>query len=253
MRSGPGRLQARTAVVTGASQGIGYGIARALGREGADVAVVDVAPPDPSGGITAEITGFGRRALYLQADVSDEDQVQEMAEAVLAVFGYVDILVNNAGVFASSPVETMTAGEWDRVIAVNLRGTFLCTRAFLPSMLARGEGRIINIASQLGQLGQAGAAHYSASKGGVIAFTRAVAREVARRGVLVNAVAPGPVQTPGILAQTGAWKKRKLAEIPLGRFGSVEEVVPAVMLLASPEGSFFVGQTLGPNGGDVMF
>jgi 3-oxoacyl-[acyl-carrier protein] reductase len=250
----PGLLAGRTAVVTGGRQGLGYGIARAFAREGADVAVADALPPDPSASIVAEITGCGRRALYLEADVSDAGEVQEMAAAVLSAFGHVDILVNNAGIFAAAPLETMTVDEWDRVIAVNLRGTFLCTQSFLPSMLERGDGRIINIASQLGQLGEAGAVHYSASKGGVIAFTRALAREVARRGVLVNAVAPGPVETPGFAAgQTDEWKRQKLSEIPTGRFGSVEEVVPAVLLLASRDGSFFVGQTLGPNGGDVMF
>ena len=151
---GPGMLAGRTAVVTGGRQGLGYGIAQAFAREGADVAVADALPPDPSASIVAEITGSGRRALFLEADVSDADQVQEMASVVLSAFGHVDILVNNVGVFAAAPLETMTVDEWDRVIAVNLRGTFLCTRSFLPSMLERGDGRIINIASQLGQAGR---------------------------------------------------------------------------------------------------
>jgi 3-oxoacyl-[acyl-carrier protein] reductase len=248
-----GLLAGRTAVVTGGTKGLGYGIARAFAREGADVAVVDIEPPDPATGIITEISRAGRRGVFLQADVSDAEQVDAMAAAVLKAFGRVDILVNNAGVYATAPLETMTVDEWDRVVAVNLRGTFLCTRFLLPSMLKWGEGRIINIASQLGQLGEAMAAHYSASKGGVIAFTRALAREVARRGVLVNAVAPGPVMTPALLTHTDEWKRQKLAEIPAGRFGAVAEIVPAVLLLASQDGSYFVGQTLGPNGGDAMY
>ena len=158
----------------------------------------------------------------------------------------------NAGIFTQSLLEDMSVADWDRVLAVNLRGTFLVTRVLIGPMLGRGWGRVINIASQLGQIGGAEAVHYSASKGAVIAFTKALAREVAGRGVLVNAIAPGPIQTPLLDGETQAWRAAKLAELPIGRFGEVSEVVPTAVLLASDDGSYYVGQTLGPNGGDVM-
>jgi 3-oxoacyl-[acyl-carrier protein] reductase len=164
----------------------------------------------------------------------------------------VDILVNNAGIFTQSLLETMPIEDWDRVLNVNLRGTFLCTRFVLPHLLAQGGGRVINIASQLGYLGGREVAHYSASKGAVIAFTKAVAREVATRNVLVNAIAPGPIVTDLLRSETEEWKSAKLAELPIGRFGEVSEVTPTAVFLASDESSYYVGQTLGPNGGDVM-
>jgi 3-oxoacyl-[acyl-carrier protein] reductase len=178
--------------------------------------------------------------------------VSAMAEAAILAFGRVDILVNNAGIFTESLVQDLSVEDWDRVIGVNLRGTFLCTRALLGQMIERGSGRIINIASQLGQVGGTSVAHYAASKGGVVAFTKSLAREVAPRGVLVNAIAPGPIMTPLLDAETEAWRTQKLAELPIGRFGQVDEVTPTAVLLASAGGSYYVGQTLGPNGGDVM-
>jgi 3-oxoacyl-[acyl-carrier protein] reductase len=146
----------------------------------------------------------------------------------------------------------MAVADWDRVIAVNLRGPFLFTRAVLPSMLERRSGRIINVASQLALLGGAEVAHYSASKGGLISFTKALAREVAQSGVLVNAIAPGPVETDLLAGETEEWRNRKLADLPIGRFAAVEEIVPTALLLAGAGGSYYVGATLGPNGGDVM-
>lgn len=249
----PGLLEGQAAVVTGGSRGLGYGIVTAFVREGADLALIDVSLNDVTDEIASELKHWGSQVILLEADISDEIQVREMSHRVLSAFGRVDVLVNNAAVFASRPLATMPVSEWDRVIAVNLRGTFLCTRYLLPSMLARGYGRIINIASQLGQVGEANAVPYSTSKGGVIAFTRALAREVAPHGVLVNAVAPGPILTPGLEARSSDWKREKLRTLPIGRFARVEEIVPAVLLLASASGSYFVGQTLGPNGGDVMF
>jgi 3-oxoacyl-[acyl-carrier protein] reductase len=138
------------------------------------------------------------------------------------------------------------------VLAVNLRGPFLCCRALIGPMLERGSGRIINIASQLGQIGGSEVAHYSASKAGVIGLTKALAREVSHRGVLVNAIAPGPIVTPLLDGETEEWRAAKLAELPMRRFGRVDEVTPTAVMLASADGSYYVGQTLGPNGGDVM-
>ncbi|GAC1523086.1 MAG: hypothetical protein NVS3B14_23500 [Ktedonobacteraceae bacterium] len=175
-----------------------------------------------------------------------------MVDGVLGEFGHIDILVNNAGIFTQALVEHLPVADWDRVLNVNLRGTFLCTHFVLPHMLKQEWGRIINIASQLGYLGGVEVAHYCASKGGVIAFTKALAREVATRNVLVNGIAPGPIMTDLLASETEEWKAAKLAELPIGRFGEVREVVPTAVFLASDDASYYVGQTLGPNGGDVM-
>ena len=250
--AGGGRLAGRVAVVTGAASGIGAGIAVGFAREGADVALVDVADEHAAAPVLEAVRDSGRRAFYVHADVAEEASVNAMAAAVLSHFGRVDVLVNNAGIFTQSLLEDMPVADWDRVLAVNLRGTFLCSRALLPQMLARGSGRIINIASQLGQVGGVEVAHYAASKAAVIGLTKSLAREVASRGVGVNAIAPGPVQTPLLDSETPAWREAKLADLPLGRFGTVAEIVPTAVLLACDDGAFYVGATLGPNGGDVM-
>jgi 3-oxoacyl-[acyl-carrier protein] reductase len=246
------KLPGKVAVVTGAASGIGHGIAVAFAREGADVAVVDIAPEEKAAGVLGDIAAHGRQALFARCDVSDETDVGAMAAAVLERFGRVDILVNNAGIFTQSLLADMPVADWDRVVNVNLRGTFLCTRVLIGQMLERGSGRIINIASQLGQIGGGEVAHYSASKAGVIGLTKALAREVSHRGVLVNAIAPGPIETPLLDSETEEWRSAKLAELPIGRFGTVAEVVPTALLLASEDGAYYAGQTLGPNGGDVM-
>jgi len=247
-----GRLQGRVALVTGAASGIGAGIAEGFAAEGAEVAVVDVADETAAQPVLEAVRRYGVRASFHQADVASEEAVRAMAAAATGSHGRVDILVNNAGIFTQSLLEDLSVEDWDRVLAVNLRGTFLCTRMLLGPMLERGWGRVINIASQLGQIGGVEVVHYSASKSGVIGFTKALAREVARRGVLVNAIAPGPIVTPLLEGETEEWRSAKLAELPIGRFGEVAEVVPTAVLLASEEGSYYVGQTLGPNGGDVM-
>jgi 3-oxoacyl-[acyl-carrier protein] reductase len=246
------RLAGQVALVTGAASGIGAGISVAFAGEGADVILADQAEPSAAAAVLAAVRDHGREALYVQADVSDEDSVAAMAQAALARFGRVDILVNNAGIFTQSLLEDMPVADWDRVLAVNLRGTFLCSRALLGQMLERGSGRIINIASQLGQIGGSEVAHYSASKAGVIGLTKALAREVSHRGVLVNAIAPGPIVTPLLDSETEEWRSAKLAELPMRRFGRVDEVTPTAVMLASADGSYYAGQTLGPNGGDVM-
>lgn len=246
------RLKDRIALVTGAASGIGKGIAIAFAREGADIVIADRADEAQAAEALAGVRQHGRAALFVKTDVSDEASVRAMAEAALARFGRVDILVNNAGIFTESLIENLSIADWDRVINTNLRGTFLCTRALIGQMLERGYGRIINIASQLGQVGGTSVGHYAASKAGVIGLTKSLAREVSRRGVLVNAIAPGPIQTPLLDSETEEWRSGKLAELPIGRFGTVDEVTPTAVLLASDEGSYYVGQTLGPNGGDVM-
>jgi 3-oxoacyl-[acyl-carrier protein] reductase len=247
-----GKLTGKTAVVTGAAHGIGRGIAEAFAGEGADVAIADIANSDEGNAVLAAIRQVGRAALYVQTDVAHEQQVQSMVNMVLEAFGHIDILVNNAGIFTQSLVENLPVADWDRVLNVNLRGMFLCTHFVLPHMLKQGGGRIINIASQLGYIGGTEVAHYCASKGGVIAFTKALAREVATRNVLVNGIAPGPIITDLLASETEEWKAAKLAELPIGRFGEVREVAPTAVFLASEDASYYVGQILGPNGGDVM-
>jgi len=246
------KLEGRVALVTGAASGIGRGIALAFAIEGADVIVADRVNSDQASEVVNAIGSLGREAWFCQCDVSDSVSVQSMADATLARFGRVDILVNNAGIFTESKLEDMTIEAWDEVLNINLRGAFLCTRALLPQMLERRDGRIINVASQLGQIGGTSAVHYSASKAGLIGMTKALAREVSSRGVLVNAIAPGPIETPLLESESEEWRNAKLAELPIGRFGRVDEVTPTAVLLASADGSYYVGQTLGPNGGDVM-
>jgi len=246
------KLEGRIAVVTGAASGIGKGIAIAFAGEGADIVVADKVDESGAAEVMEGIGAHGRGALFAHTDVADEASVNNMAATSLARFGRVDILVNNAGIFTESLLENMSVDDWDRVVNTNLRGTFLCTRALINQMLERGDGRIINIASQLGQIGGGSVSHYAASKAGVIGLTKSLAREVSSRGVLVNAIAPGPIETPLLDSETDEWRSAKLAELPIGRFGTVDEVTPTAVLLASADGSYYVGQTLGPNGGDVM-
>jgi 3-oxoacyl-[acyl-carrier protein] reductase len=246
------KLEGRIAVVTGAASGIGKGIAIAFAREGADIVVADKVDESRAAEVIHGIREHGREALFVHADVAAEASVDNMAALSLAHFGRVDILVNNAGIFTESLLENMSVDAWDRVVNTNLRGTFLCTRALINQMLERGDGRIINIASQLGQVGGQSVSHYAASKAGIIGLTKSLAREVSRRGVLVNAIAPGPIETPLLDSETEEWRSGKLAELPIARFGTVDEVTPTAVLLASADGSYYVGQTLGPNGGDVM-
>ena len=247
-----GKLAGRTAIVTGAVRGIGRGIAEAFAREGADVVIADISLDDEAAPVLEAIRQAGGKGLFVHTDVSSEQHVRTMVETVHSTFGHIDILVNNAGIFTQAMVENLSVEDWDRVLGVNLRGTFLCTRFVLPYMLNQGWGRIINIASQLGYIGGTEVAHYSASKGGVIAFTKALAREVATRNILVNAIAPGPILTDLLASETEEWKAAKLAELPIGRFGEVREVAPTAVFLASDDATYYVGQTLGPNGGDVM-
>ena len=227
----PSGLAGRRVLVVGGASGIGAAIADAFRAEDATV-------------ITADRTGAD-----LVVDVTDETLVAAMAEKA----GVVDVLVNSAGILTESPLVTMSPAQWRQTIDVDLTGIFLTCRFIVPGMVERGWGRVINIASQLGIKGGVGLTHYSAAKAGVIGLTKSLALEVARAGVLVNAIAPGPIETPLVEGITDEWKVAKRRELPLGRFGVPAEVAPTAVLLASdPGGNLYVGQTLGPNSGDVM-
>jgi 3-oxoacyl-[acyl-carrier protein] reductase len=246
-------LAGRTALVTGAASGIGAAIAEAFAAAGARLCLVDRAAGDGLQAIQDRCAAYGQAVLSVRADVSAEADVTRMFAEAAEQFGTVDVLVNNAGILTECRVADMSTALFDEMIAVNLRSVFLCCHAALPGMLELGFGRIINIASQVGQKGGAGLAHYSAAKAGVIGFTRSLAREVSALGITANCIAPGPIITPlgGDLSEE--WTRPLLAGLPLGRFGQPEEVAPTAVLLASdPGGNLYTGQTLGPNSGDVM-
>jgi len=246
-----GKLSGKTALVTGAARGIGHAIALAYAREGADVAALDLKKENAEK-TAAEISALGVRGIAFGADVGSESEVIFAFNQVLSSFGHIDILVNNAGIDTTSLVVEMSTDMWDEMMRINLRSIFLCSRQVLPSMLERKYGRIINISSQLAHKGAPQMAHYAAAKAGVIGFTRSLAYEVAMNGITVNAICPGPVETELFRGLPEAWRKRKLAELPIGRAATVNEIAPVAVLLASDEGSYFVGATLNPNGGDYM-
>lgn len=239
------------AVVTGAASGIGRAIAERLAAAGAAVLVNDL-HADRAETVAEALRTGGGRAAAVGGDVSDPGDVERIFATGREIFGECTLLVNNAGHVHPSPFEALAVADWDRMIAVHLRGTFLCCRAAIPAMLAAGDGVIVNIASQLGQIGGVDLVHYSAAKAGIIGLTKALAREVGGRGVRVNAVAPGPIETDLVRALSEEWRAAKRAQLPLGRFGAPEDVAETVAFLASPAARIYIGQTLGPNSGDVM-
>ncbi|MCF1465322.1 glucose 1-dehydrogenase [Agrobacterium vitis] len=240
-----------SAIVTGAGSGIGRAIALRLAKDGYGVLVNDLAI-DRAKAVVDEIMASGGKASAYAGDVSNETEVAAICAAAVVAHGPVALLVNNAGIAHQSLFEHLEVADFDRMFAVHVRGNFLMTRAVLPAMLERGEGVIVNIASQLGQIGGVELVHYSGAKAAIIGMTKALAREVSARGVRVNAVAPGPINTPLVMGLSEDWRNAKRAQLPLGRFGEPEEVAAAVSFLASPDAALFVGQTLGPNSGDVM-
>lgn len=235
-----------TVIVTGAGSGIGLAVATKLAGLGYNVVINDY-NADAANEAAAKIGG-----LAVQGDVSNEQDVTRMLETCVAEFGAPTHLVNNAGHVHQSRFVDLEPADFDRMISVHLRGTFLCTRAVLPHMLARKSGCVVNMASQLGQIGGIELVHYSAAKAGIIGMTKALAREVSTQGVRVNAVAPGPINTPLVRALSEEWRAAKAAELPLGHFGEPEDVAETVAFLCSDAARIYVGQTLSPNSGDVM-
>ncbi|WP_439029406.1 SDR family NAD(P)-dependent oxidoreductase [Gordonia terrae] len=242
-----GPLDGRRALVTGAASGIGYAIAAAYVAAGASVTLAD---RDRRVKAVADRVG-ARRGVVLDATI--EAEVDELVNQIVDEDGGLDILVCSHGILTQSPTVDMPTELWRETVDIDLTSVFLLNRAALRPMLAQGGGRIINVASQLAIKGGVSLAHYAAAKAGVIAMSKSIALETAAQGVLVNAIAPGPIETPMVDGIDDEWKRSKRAELPLGRFGRPEEIAPVAVLLASdPGGNLFVGQVLGPNSGDVM-
>lgn len=243
------RLQDKVAIVTGAGRGIGLGIATAFAREGALVAACDIDKALLDSAL-AEIKSFGGQVQAFRMDVADREQVYNVAGEVWDRWQAIDILVNNAGIYEVLPFEEITEEQWDRLLAVNLKGAFFCCQAVTPSMKRQGRGRIISIASSAGKTGGTLAgAHYSVSKAGVICLTKQLARELGPHGITVNAVAPGRIDTPMIRVTSDQENEEFRLRTPLGRLGTPEDVANAVVFLASDKASFITGEILDVNGG----
>ncbi len=245
-------LSGRVAIVTGGSRGIGRAIAERLAGSGAAIVVNYRGNAAAAEATVAAITAAGGTAIAIQGDVSQPEDVEHLVKTTLERFGRIDILVNNAGITRDTLLLRMKESDFDEVIATNLRGVFLCTRAVLRPMTKQRFGRIINITSVVGLTGNAGQANYAAAKAGILGFTKSTAREMASRGITVNAVAPGFIETEMTDALNEETRKAILATIPLGRFGQPAEVAGLVCFLASDAGAYISGQTLTIDGGMVM-
>jgi 3-oxoacyl-[acyl-carrier protein] reductase len=276
-----GDLDGKAALVTGGSRGIGQAIAIKLAREGADVAVnyqsrkdqaadvidfinktdrlddldemikmIDIMDTvDQAKEVREMIESMGRRAILCQANVGKMDEVNKMRDKAVAEFGKIDILVNNAGIVKDKSFVKMTSEMWDDVISVNLTGTFNCSKAVIEGMLERQYGRIVNISSVIGRMGNRGQANYAASKAGIIGLTQTLAKEFADKGVTVNAIAPGFIGTDMLKSVPANIMEKILAQIPMGRLGRPEEIASAVAYLVSPEAGYITGQVIDVNGG----
>jgi 3-oxoacyl-[acyl-carrier protein] reductase len=245
------QLANQVAVVTGAGRGIGRAIALKFAAEGANIVVVS-RTQENSEKVAAEVRALGRQAWAYAVDVADAAAVNTAAEKILADCGKVDILVNNAGVTRDGLLMRMSDADWDTVLNTNLKGAFLVTKAFSRAMIKARAGRIVNISSVIGLIGNAGQCNYAASKAGLIGFTQAVAKELAGRGITVNAIAPGFIQTDMTSELKEEMKTALLKQIPLGSFGEAEDIACAALYLASPSARYVTGQVLTVDGGMVM-
>lgn len=246
-------LAGRLVLVTGASRGIGAAIALRAAQAGADVAIGYHLQRDGAEAVAAQVRGRGHRAAIFEADLSDPAQARAMVASVIDELGPIHGLVNNAGIMPESPFLEITDAEWNEVLSTDLTAAFACSQAVLPGMLEHGAGSIVMIASRLGQIGFAGVAHYAVAKAGVIALAKSIAREFGSQGIRANAVAPGVIVTDmGAQVMDGEVGRRRLAELPLGRFGTPAEVAETVVFLLSDASSLFLGQTLNPNSGGYM-
>ena len=245
------RLKDKVALVTGGARGIGQAIAMTFAKEGADIVVADV-NLEIAEKTASEIEGLGRKALALEMDVTNYDLVEEGINKILDKMGKVDILVNNAGITKDNLVLRMSQAEWDAVINVNLKGTFNCIKAVSRPMVKQRSGRIISIASIIGLMGNPGQANYAASKAGIIALTKTIAKELASRNINANAVAPGFIQTEMTAKLPEDIKKKMLEAIPLAKLGTPQDVANLCLFLASDESSYITGQVITIDGGMVM-
>jgi 3-oxoacyl-[acyl-carrier protein] reductase len=245
------RFSGATVLVTGASRGIGRATAERFAAEGARVVVNHAGDRDEADRVVAGIEAAGGAAASVEADVSDPGAVAALVVAATQRYGPVDVLVNNAGISTHIPFMELSIEDFDRVLAVNLRGTFLCCRAICADMVARGAGSVVNVASELAFVGAPGLVHYCASKGGVLAMSKALARELAP-SVRVNVVAPGPTETDMLMGHADEYNDDKLRDIPLRRWGHPADMAATICFLASEDASFYTGWALSPNGGVVM-
>jgi 3-oxoacyl-(acyl-carrier-protein) reductase len=245
-------LKGKKALVTGGSRGIGRATALALAKAGADVSINYQRCGDLAEAVCTQAREFGATAHAYQCNISHEEEAAAMVEAITKECGHIDILINNAGITRDKSFVKMTRAMWDEVLGVNLTGVFNVTHAVLPGMIEAGWGRIINVSSIVGQTGNFGQANYAVTKGGLIAFTMTLARELARKGITVNAVAPGFIETDMVKDMPAAAMETVKASTPVGRLGRPEEVASAIVFLASPQSSYITGQVLPVNGGMYM-
>jgi len=245
-------MTGQTAIVTGASRGIGRCVALALAEAGAEVVVNYARSADAAEAVVAEILEAGGQAYALKADVAEEPAVKAMVDTVLERSGRIDALINNAGITRDGLLMRMKMDDWQAVINLNLTGVFLCTRAVTRTMLKQKSGRIINITSVVGLMGNAGQANYAAAKAGVVGLTRSAAKEMASRGITVNCIAPGFIASPMTDVLNDAQRETILRNIPAGRLGTGDEIAAAAVFLASDEAAYVTGQTLHVNGGMAM-